>query len=297
MTILNSQPPLDSLEGLLKAIKGDFQNLSPQLQSIAGQIEKNREKLALMGIQDLARSSGVQPSAIVRFAKRFGFSGFSALQSIFKAHAHQQLSAGTDYQGRIKSLMKVKKEANTPVKLARDVIAVSIDGLHALENSISDLDFTKAVDLLAQSPSIWIVGARRSFSVAAYLAYALQQTSKPVQWINGIGLMQNGQLNALKKNDVLLAISFEPYAQETLEAIEFALSRDAKIVVITDSLFSPVAKIADVSLLVQDGSISGFRSLTSTLCLAQSLFMATALKIEQLNPISKIKSKSRVKKN
>jgi len=271
----------DSLEDLLQAIKRDFQDLSPQLQSIATSLEKNREKLALMGIQDVARECAVQPSAVVRFAKRFGFRGFTALQALLKEHAHQQLSAITEYQGRIRSLLDIQKEPISPVRLAHEVIAVSIEGLQKLEHSIPNSDFFKAVELLAKAPSIWLVGARRSFSVAAYLAYAMQQTSKPVQWINGIGLMQFGQLNALKKDDVMLAISFEPYANETLSAIEFAATRQAKIIIITDSLFSPVSKLADISLLVQEASISGFRSLTSSLCLAQALFMAMALRIEQ----------------
>lgn len=244
-------------------------------------IEKNREKLALMGIQDVARECAVQPSAVVRFSKRFGFTGFSALQAIFKIHAHKQLSTGADYQGRIRSLIEIKKRPNSPTTLAREVIAVNIEGFHKLEQSLSDTDFDASVELLAQANAIWLVGARRSFSVAAYLTYALQQTSKPVQWINNIGLMQNGQLSALKSSDVMLAISFEPYAKETLEMIKLAGARHAKIILITDSQFSPVAKLADISLLVQEGSISGFRSLTSTLCLAQALFMATALRIEQ----------------
>lgn len=244
-------------------------------------LEKNREKLALMRIQDVARECAVQPSAVVRFAKHFGFTGFSALQTLFKAHAHQQLLTGTNYQERIRSLMGPQKEPMSSSKLAHEIIAISIEGFHKLEQSLSDSDFDRAVELLAQAASIWLAGARRSFSVAAYLAYALQHTSKPVQWINGIGLMQNAQLSALKKDDVMLAISFEPYAKETMELIEFASTRQAKIIVITDSVFSPIAGLADVSLFVQDSSISGFRSLTSTLCLAQALFMAIALRVEQ----------------
>lgn len=278
---MKSTPSIHSLEVLLEAIQHDFQSLSPQLQSIAGLIERNREKIALMGIQDVAQACDVQPSAVVRFAKRFGFSGYSTLQSIFKAQAHQQLSAGSDYQNRIRSLIEIRKEPISPIRLAHEVIAVSAEGLNELAQSISETAFTQAADLLANAPSIWLMGSRRSFSVAAYLSYALQQTSKPVQWLNGIGLMHREQMNSLRKNDVMLAISFEPYAKETLEAIEEANRRQAKIIVMTDSQFSQVAKLADVTLLVQDVSISGFRSLTSTLCLAQSLFLAMALKIEQ----------------
>ena len=136
----------DSLADLLQAIKHDFQDLSPQLQSIATTLEKKREKLALMGIQDVARECAVQPSAVVRFAKRFGFRGFSALQALLKEHAHQQLSAVTEYQGRIRNLLEIKKEPISPIRLAHEVMAVSIEGLHKLERGLPDSDFVKAVE-------------------------------------------------------------------------------------------------------------------------------------------------------
>ena len=207
---------------MLAAIQADFAQLSPQLRKIALFIEKSRELLALVGVQEIARQCGVQPSAIVRFSKRFGFSGFSELQALFTAGAHQQLGPGSDYQGRIRSLIDIRKEPLSSARLAREVIAASMDSLEALERNLSEPAFNAAVDLLIDAPTIWLAGARRSFSVAAYLAYALQQTGKPVQWLHGLGLMQQTQLNSLTGKDVLIAISFEHYAQETLAVIEAA---------------------------------------------------------------------------
>jgi DNA-binding MurR/RpiR family transcriptional regulator len=43
---------------------------------------------------------------------------------------------------------------------------------------------------------------------------------------------------------------------------------------------SPLAKLAHVTLVVQDNSTLGFRSLSSTMGLAQSLFIALAYTLE-----------------
>ena len=43
---------------------------------------------------------------------------------------------------------------------------------------------------------------------------------------------------------------------------------------------SPLAKLAQVTLVVQDNSTFGFRSLNSTMGLAQSLFIALAYMLE-----------------
>jgi DNA-binding MurR/RpiR family transcriptional regulator len=75
-------------------------------------------------------------------------------------------------------------------------------------------------------------------------------------------------------------VSFAPYAQETLEMAQAAVARGAQLIAITDSQLSPLAAQASVVLIAQDGATFGFRSLTSTLALAQSLFLGLAYRLE-----------------
>ena len=57
-------------------------------------------------------------------------------------------------------------------------------------------------------------------------------------------------------------------------------SSQAKTLVITDSQLSPLARYATTQLYVKEGSAFAFRSLTSTICLCQALFIALAYKLE-----------------
>ena len=59
-----------------------------------------------------------------------------------------------------------------------------------------------------------------------------------------------------------------------------ATERGARLVAISDSRMSPLAKLAQVTLVVQDNSTLGFLSLSSTVGLAQSLFIALAYTLE-----------------
>jgi DNA-binding MurR/RpiR family transcriptional regulator len=269
-----------SAESLLAAVKADFDRLSRQLKLIARYVEKNRDRLALEGIQETARNCEVQPSAVVRFAKHFGFSGFSEMQALFRADAQRQLAPSRDYQARIRELVSTEAKSLSSVHIAHEMINGSIDSLEALKRTLPDARFDEAVELMLDAPALWVAAARRAFPVGAYLVYALQHTDKPVHWLQGLGHMQQGQLRALAKGDVLVAVSFEPYAQETLDVVQTALERGARLLAITDSQFSPLAAHATATLLVQDGATFGFRSLTSTLCLAQSLFLGLAYRLE-----------------
>ena len=75
---------------------------------------------------------------------------------------------------------------------------------------------------------------------------------------------------------MLIAISFPPYAADTLQVCEQVRHSGAKRLAITDAFMSPVAKDADLVLEVNDAKLLGFRSLTSAMCLAQTLAMGLA---------------------
>lgn len=272
--------PYADREAFLGGLREGFEGLSRQLKAIGKHVEMQGDRLAFDGIQATAEACGVQPSAVVRFAKHFGLSGYSELQALFRAEAARQLSAGHDYQDRIRGLIATGSEPRSGARLAHEVIAGSIESLQALQRGLPPAQFEAAVDLMLDAPSLWLAASRRAFPVGAYLAYALQHTEKPVHWLHGLGAMQKGELRALAHGDVMLAVSFEPYAPETLELVDLALARGARLLALTDSQLSPLAARATVTLLAQDGATFGFRSLTSTLTLAQSLFLALAYRLE-----------------
>jgi DNA-binding MurR/RpiR family transcriptional regulator len=76
-----------------------------------------------------------------------------------------------------------------------------------------------------------------------------------------------------------LAISFVPYARETQHCLRFARQQNANALIITDSPLSPLARLGDSVLLVDEGSALAFRSLSATLCLCQALFVAVAYRL------------------
>jgi DNA-binding MurR/RpiR family transcriptional regulator len=268
------------VEQLLKQISSQYDQLSKQLKLIARYVEEHRDHIGLDGIQDVARQCGVQPSAVVRFAKHFGFSGFTEMQKVFRDVLSRQLAPSRNYRARIREVIEAGSGTLSSADIAHEFLSGNITGMQELQNSLDGRAFGKAVDLLFGTESVWIVGSRRSFPVAAYLDYALQHTDKRIQLVTSLGSMHEGQLRSARRGDVLIAVSFAPYAEETLAVAHAARQRGAKLIAITDSRMSPLARDANAVLLVQDHSTFGFRSLTSTMALAQSLFIALAYRLE-----------------
>ncbi|MBK7332300.1 MAG: MurR/RpiR family transcriptional regulator [Betaproteobacteria bacterium] len=265
---------------LLARVAADYEALPRQLKSVARYVEQHRARVMVDRIGDVARECAVQPSAVVRFAQRFGYAGFSAMQAVFRDDYTQQAAASTTYQQRIRRLVTSKRRALTPVAVAREFVAASTAGLEELSRDFDDAALSSAVSLLARAQHIYVVGVRRSYPVAAYMTYALQHIDKRVQLVDGIGGMVHEQMRSIGRDDVIVAISFTPYGRETLACVRHAQKSGAKSVVMTDSRLAPLARGASALLVVREGGAFAFRSLTNALCLAQALFVALAYRLE-----------------
>ncbi|MCW5223611.1 MurR/RpiR family transcriptional regulator [Verminephrobacter aporrectodeae subsp. tuberculatae] len=273
-------PPPESVEQFLHCITQEYDGLSRQLKVISRHVEAHRDQLGLEGIQSVAGQCGVQPSAMVRFAKRFGFSGFSEMQRLFREGLAEQIAPGRAYKLRLRELIESGSPDLQPEEIADEFIKGSIAGMQQLRQTLDQQDFARAVELLANTQAIWIAGSRRSFPVAVYLDYALQHTEKRIGLLNALGSMQQGQIRSVRAGDTLIAISFAPYAEETVQLAQQARQRGARLIAITDSRMGPIAGAAEACLIVQDSATFGFRALTAAMGLAQSLFVALAYRLE-----------------
>jgi DNA-binding MurR/RpiR family transcriptional regulator len=274
-----ASPPINA-ERLLQLITDEYDALPRQLKRIASYISQQSDRIMVDRISDIARECEVHPSAIVRFSQRFGFSGFSEMQALFRSAYTHKASPVQNYQQRIRSMIADQSQQASAGDLARECIDATRSGIERLGRELDDAAFEKAVDLIINADNIYVVGVRRSFAVADYLVYNLQHTQKKIHLVSGLGGSYREQMRSVRANDLVIAISFVPYAKETQHCLRFARQQQANTLILTDSQLSPLAKLAHSVLLVNEGSALAFRSLSATLCLCQALFVAVAYRLE-----------------
>jgi len=83
-----------------RPIGTEYDALPRQLKSVAKYVEQHRARVNGRPYRDIAVHCGVQPSAVVRFAQRFGYPGFSAMQAVFRHDYTEQASPLASYQQR-----------------------------------------------------------------------------------------------------------------------------------------------------------------------------------------------------
>jgi len=263
-------------EELRAAILERYESLSKRLQQIARYVLDEPNEMALETLAVISERCGVQPSAIVRFAKTFGYPGASQMQRLFRdglLSGH----AGLGYGERVRHFNEAV--AKKPEGGA-DVLAEFVEGntlaLQNLAQTVSEADMAQAVKMIDRAETIYVIGFRRSFPVASYLAYSLQQVNKRTLFIDGVAGLTKQQVQTIGPKDVLIAVSYHPYADETIQAVEMAAARGAAILSISDSLVSPIAKPAELVLHVRESEVRTFRSLAASICLAQALVIGFA---------------------
>jgi DNA-binding MurR/RpiR family transcriptional regulator len=272
--------PFPSVDAFLSEVATQYEALPRQLKAVAKHIEQNRARMVVTRITDIAAACAVQPSAVTRFAQRFGFSGYTQLQGLFRDAFADGAAPAASYTRRIRGMIDAGRLQTDPGGVMRQLLLANQGALEEFALHLDDKALKAAVTLLHDTQHVYVVGVRRSLPAAAYLAYLLQHTSKKVTLVSGLGGMFAGQIRAMGKGDLLVAISFAPYGKETRACARIAKARRARLLAITDSAMSPIAQGATTCLPVKEASTFSFRSLTNVLCLCQGLFIALASRLE-----------------
>jgi len=272
-----SNIPPASAEELRAAILVRYESLSKRLQQIARYVLDEPNAMALETLAVLAERTGVQPSAIVRFAKSFGFDGATQMQRLFR----DGLLSGTaplGYGERVREFTQnvEGKAVGDPAQVLGEFVEGNILAMQNLGKIVGRDDLASAVKLISQAETVYVAGFRRSSPVAAYLAYSLMQVDKRTVFIDSLGGMSLQQVHAITDKDLLIAVSYHPYAEETVHVVDAAVEQGCKVLSISDSLVSPVAKPATRVLQVREAEIRKFRSLSASMCLAQALVISYA---------------------
>ena len=282
MQIAPSSPPGDT-EQLQAEISERYTELSNRLQQIARYALDHPNDMAMDTIAVIAERAQVQPSALVRFAKAFGYSGFSEMQQVFRQEL-KELSPS--YNERARLFWEQREDLDCPrsMDILKEFATANRMAMQHLENTIDADQLEQAIHRLAQARIIHVIGQRRSFPVATYIAYALNHSERPARLLDGMGGMLVEQLNIMTQQDALIAISFHPYSPETAEAVAQAIAKQITVIALTDSPISPIAQQADLCFEIKDAEVHGFRSLTASLCLAQVLAVNLAVSCNDVYP-------------
>jgi DNA-binding MurR/RpiR family transcriptional regulator len=259
---------------LRTAILEHYEGLSPRLQQIARFVLDDPHSMGVETLAVISERTGAPPSAIVRFAKTFGFEGAGPMQRLLKDGLLASQPASAYHERAKRFIGAAEARPSSDFAVLTEFAGASSLSLDHVAEAVNRESFEHAVKLIGEADVVYVAGFRRSFPVAVYLSYLLQQAGKRTILVDGLGGRGRQQAGQARQGDLMIGISFSPYAGETIELVEAAITAGAEVVAITDSFVSSIAKQADCVLAIRDAEVWGFRTLAVSMCVVQALAIA-----------------------
>jgi len=265
-------PPRD-FEQLRAAILERKSSLPRRLTQVAAYALDNPDEIAFRTAASIADAAAVQPSTLVRFAQQFGFEGFSSLQQIFRARLRERTST---YEERLRLIEGDSTALPENLGILDGFITAGHRSLDALGKSVDAAAFDSAVALLAGADTIYLLAKRRAFPVSSYMAYAFGKLRVKCIAVGTASGIDDDILAQAGPRDAAFAISFSPYAAETVAQARAMAERGVPVVSLTDSAFSPLAECSRIWFELAEADHAGFRSLSASMALAMALTVGVA---------------------
>ncbi|WP_058485434.1 MurR/RpiR family transcriptional regulator [Defluviitalea phaphyphila] len=256
---------------LIRRIHSNLPRLSKGQKLIANYILTHYDKAVFLTAAKLGKIVGVSESTVVRFANELGYDGYPKLQRALEELVKNRLTAV--------QRMEVASDRLEQKHVLKYVLQSDADKIkHTLEE-VDEKVFDESVDAILKARKIYILGVRSSASLASFLGFYFNLLFDNVKLIhtNSVSEMFE-QIYKMNSEDVVIGISFPRYSKRTLKAMEFAKSKKATVITITDSPLSPMTQYADYSLLARSDMASFVDSLVAPMSLLNALIMAISLK-------------------
>lgn len=263
---------------LFMVIEEKLPKLSKGHKLIANYILTQYDKAAFMTAQKLGKTVGVSESTVVRFASDLGYEGYPELQKRLQELMRNKLTA-------VQRIEVTSGQMKSDDVLAR-VLNQDIERIRATLNENNEESFNMAADLITSSDTIYIMGTRSSASIASFMSYYLSMLYPHVKLVPSTTTSELFEkIMMIDDKDVMIGISFPRYSNQTVKALKYAKNNNAKVIAITDSVSSPLAKYADALLLAKSDMASFADSLVAPLSLINALI--TAISIRNVDLVTK----------
>ncbi len=270
----------ETYEALRAEIARRHSRFADRLKVIAEFALDHPTDMALGTVAEVAQRAKVQPSAIVRFARALGYGGFTEMQQVFRSRLVASLAPS--YRERIAGLRRDGRfrDTNNPRAVLARFASEGVVSLESLQDTVREKDLIRAIAILGEAHTIYVLGLGGSFPVAAHLTYVLRKLGRRVVLLDGLGSALGEQAASATPQDALIAISFKTYNPDTARLFPELVTRDVPAVAITDSLLSPIVQGAEVVFEIPDLPEAALRTMVAPMCLAQSLAVGLTLALD-----------------
>lgn len=236
-------------------IKSHFNTFTRAEKKVGEFILNNPKEVLYMSITDLADKCNVGDTSVFRFCKTLNLKGYQDFKMILAQ------SLKSDDEG-VQPLSEKVTIHDSVEQVARKVLLTNVNALNETFDLIKPEVVEETVKLLLEAEKIVFFGVGASMITAMEATNKFMRITPKVECIIDPHL-QSMRAALLTPKDVAVAISYSGSTKDTIDTVDIAKKRGAKIICITRFVKSPLTAHSDMTLLcganegpLQGGSLS-----------------------------------------
>ena len=205
-----------------------------QISAFAAWVLDNYQEVAFRSLRSAAQAASVNQNSAVRLAKTLGYPGYDSFRSDIQAALREGF---VSYSVRARALSgRDGTDTWQALREASDanMAAAFSPGMRAL--------LAACAQELVGARRIYCIGVRSCFSVAHYFTYVgAMAFASVVHTPNEPGGIMD-MVSQAGPEDIVIAITYAHYSWEVVRGVTIARDCGARIIALTDSMASPIAR-------------------------------------------------------
>ncbi len=257
----------ETTQEALNHLSAIYESLSPQLRRAADYVLDNPNEVGLNSMRQVAQAAEVKPNTLVRMAKAAGFPGYQAFRAPFRDDLRRGMETFPDRARWLQSIA----QGGSHGQLFSQMAAASLTNLEQLFSGTGGAEVKAAADLIVGARTAYVLGVGVGHALAHSFWYVARMALDNLVHVPRPGNLPIDDLARIGRRDVLLAMTFNPYRREVVDAVRLAKRRGASVVAISDSRSAPIAIAADHVFVVPTTTPQFFTSSAAVMVLLETL--------------------------
>ena len=227
------------------------------------------DKAVFMTTRQLAAASGTSEATVIRFVRQLGFKSYALFISAIRELIDRELTLVE--RRKLKQTIK-----GTDDEELTHLIDQDIGNIIAMQKEL-DLEKVKQIrNVLKNTPKIFTIGARLSYSSAHYLGWTLAKIRPDVTILNGSDRTAIDEMIFAPKGSVVIIVATSRYPNELIRMGKIARRHHFEQILITDSTACPLVPFSDYILVAPQASIAYLGNPVSIISLIHYLIHSLA---------------------
>lgn len=247
-------------------------NFTKSQAKIAEYIEKNGKRAVGMTSREIAKEIGLSDATVIRFSRTLGFAGYPQLQDQIKKDLNKQDEKIGKYDLKDRYAIQIRKHKEGYDRREEVLRLMNIN----LETSIrqnSEESYERVVSALLKARKKMVIGLRGSVGVARQFSRLLEMIVENTYVITAEDQDSMTSMMDLNDKDAVIFLNFPRYYKIDVKMCKILKQNKVLIILITDSMDSPVSKYASDILLVDMNQYGFFHSMLGTEALLEYLMI------------------------